>query len=223
MLKRNVLYDLASSVLSRKEQFDSYEHMKTDIHPIRLVIAGDTTIKQTQLFIPKVKSSFVQSQLTCLNINCHSMTITSLVEIIRLLPHLHFLEISSLPNLHSNSSSVQDIKTQLLVSVMNKIIKVKLNKFTEQKQIQFLINLCSRMQYLEVDCMSNTDLGMLIKYILINQVTHTPDLGFVCLNVPNANQNMVQNLAMIIDLETLVNNYTVQRTGDKIFLQWKLE
>lgn len=223
MLKRNILVLSDIFPLSRKEQFDSYEHMKTDIHPIRLVIEGDTTIEQTQLFINKVKSNCVQSQLTCLNINCNSMTITSLVEIIRLLPHLHFLEISSLSNLHSSSSLVQNIKNQLLVSVINKIIKVKLNKFTERIQIQFLINLCSRMQYLEIGCTSNTNLEMLIKYILINQMTHTPNLGFICLNIPNANENMIQNLSMIIKLETLVNNYTIQRTGDKIFLQWKLE
>jgi hypothetical protein len=206
-------------------KIDTYSNLqKTSNHSILLTIEGYSTIEQTRLFINKVKASCVTVQFTHLNINCYNMPSEMLIEIIRLLPNLHFLEISSLlSNLQLNSSSIEGIKNQLLVSVINKIRKVKLHKFTEIKQIQFLINTCSHMQYLEVGCMSNTDLRMLIKFILINQVTHTPNLGFICLNVPNANEDMIQNLAMTINLETLVNNYTIQRIGGKIFLDWKLE
>jgi hypothetical protein len=146
-----------------------------------------------------------------------------LIELIRLLPHLHALEISSLSNLQFNSLSVEHIKNQLLVSIMNKITKIKLNKLTEKKQIQFLLNLCSHVQYLEVDCLSNTDLGMLMKFIFMNQMTHTPNLSCICLNVPNANENMIENLALMIDSETFVNDYTIQRIGEQILLHWKLD
>jgi hypothetical protein len=221
--KDNLLYCLTFSFFFRKEWFNSCEQMKIDTYSIRLTIEDYTTTEKTRLFINKVKSDCVTVQFTHLNINCTNMPIGMLIEIIRLLPNLHSLEISSLSNLQSSSSSVEDIKNQLLVSILNKITKVKLNKFTEKKQIQFLINFCSHMQYLELNCMSNTDFKMLVKLILINQMTHIPNLCFLCFNVPNANENMIRNLAMTINLETLVNNYTIQRIGDKIFLRWKLE
>ncbi|CAF4075024.1 unnamed protein product, partial [Rotaria sordida] len=89
-------------------------------------------------------------------------------------------------------------------------------------QIQLLINLCPRMQYFEVDCMSNTDLKKFMTFILINQMTHIPNLRFLSLNVPNANENMIKNIAMTIELETIISNYKIQRIGNKFFLHWKL-
>ncbi|CAF3421173.1 unnamed protein product [Rotaria sp. Silwood2] len=144
-----------------------------------------------------------------------------LIEILRLLPNLESLKVSSLSMLQSTILSFEDIKKYILISIINKITKVKLDKVTEKKQIQFLINLCPRMQYFEVDCMSNADLSTFMTFILINQMTHIPNLCFLCLNVPNANENMIKNLAMTIELETIIDKFKIQRIGNKFFLYWK--
>ena len=169
-----------------------------------------------------MKSSCISVRFTHLNITCNGTTIGMLTEMIHLLPNLDFLKISSLSSLQLNSLSIADTKKRLSLSMINKITKVKLDKITEEKQIQFLFNFCPRIQYLEVDCMTNTDLKMLMKHILVNQMTHIPNLCSLCLNIPNANENMIQNIAKTIELESLVEHYTLQRIGDKILLDWKL-
>jgi hypothetical protein len=71
--------------------------------------------------------------------------------------------------------------------------------------------------------MANTDLEKLITLILMKQITYIPNLYFLCLNVHNASEKMIQKLATVIDLQTLLKDYTINRIGDKIFLQWKLQ
>jgi hypothetical protein len=230
-IRKQILFIATHIFIFRKEWFNYYEYIKMDTHAnqcnidncsIQLTVDGQSTAERTRLFIGKMNSSCVAVRFTHLNINCNGMSIGTLIEIIRLLPNLDSLKISSLTNLQLNALSVEDTKKHLFVSAMNKITKVKLDKFTEEKHIQLLINFCPRIQYLEVDCVSNTNLGMFMKYILVNQMVHIPNLCSVCVNIPNASETMIQDLAMTIKLKTLVDNYTIQRIGDMIFLHRKL-
>ncbi|CAF0872377.1 unnamed protein product [Rotaria sordida] len=215
----------------RKEWFNFYEYMENDyifnqkkIYNcfIQMTVEDYILTERFRLNIDKLKPAFIAIRFTHLNINNNNMSISMLIEILRLLPNLESLKISSLSMLQSEFLSVEDTKKYLLVSIINKITKVKLDKVTEKTQIQFLINLCPRMQYFEVDCMSNTDLKKFMTFILINQMTHIPNLRFLSLNVPNANENMIKNIAMTIELETIISNYKIQRIGNKFFLHWKL-
>ncbi|CAF0901477.1 unnamed protein product [Didymodactylos carnosus] len=228
----------------RKEWIDHYEHMNTDTYSkqnsiennyisnreksidhciIQLTIMDYKFTKRYRLFINKLKSTFKMIQFTHLNIDNNSMSINMLLDILRLLPNIESLKLSSLPILQLKSLSIEDTKIiYRLESVINKITKVKLDQVTEEQQIQILINLCPHIQYLEVGCMSNTDVPLLMKFILMNQMTHIPNLCYLCFIIPKADENMVRILAMTIDFETLINNYTIQRSGDKISVHWKL-
>ncbi|CAF4951081.1 unnamed protein product [Rotaria sp. Silwood1] len=195
---------------------------KTNNCSIQMTIEDYMLTEQYRSNINKLKPTFSAIRFTHLNINNNNISISMLIEILRLLPNLESLKLSSLSIIQSTTLSVEDTKQYLLVSVMNQITKVKLNKVTEKIQIQFLINLCPRMQYLEVDCMSYTDLEMFMTFILINQITHIPDLYCLCLNVPNANDHMIKTIALTIELETIIDNYKIQRIGNKFFFHWKL-
>ncbi|CAF3905770.1 unnamed protein product, partial [Adineta steineri] len=121
------------------------------------------------------------------------------------------------------SLSIEDIKNNLPVSAINKITQVKLGQVTEddEEEIEFFINLCPHIEYLEVECMSDTDVPLLMKFIM-NQRIRIPKLCYLCFINPIADDNMVRSLAMTIDSETVNDNYTIQRSGDKISVHWKL-
>ncbi|CAF4666810.1 unnamed protein product, partial [Rotaria sp. Silwood2] len=200
---------------------DIFNQKTTNNCFIQMTVEDYILTERFQLNINKLKATFIAIRFTHLNINNNNMSISMLIEILRLLPNLESLKVSSLSMLQSTILSFEDIKKYILISIINKITKVKLDKVTEKKQIQFLINLCPRMQYFEVDCMSNADLSTFMTFILINQMTHIPNLCFLCLNVPNANENMIKNLAMTIELETIIDKFKIQRIGNKFFLYWK--
>jgi hypothetical protein len=165
---------------------------------------------------------------THLRIEWNELSIGMLIEIIRLLPNLHCLELLSLPLLQSNSLSTNDSEMLFLASINSKITKVKLNKMDEMEQIHFLFDLFPHMQYLEVDCKTENDLEDIVKSIIMNNITYIRHLKCLCICVPNANEKMIENLKIMIDferhfyVEKTFTDYILQRRQNKIIFNWTL-
>ncbi|CAF3413798.1 unnamed protein product [Rotaria socialis] len=228
----------------KKEWFDLYEYMRHDTYSNQksidnhyslsqqkkdccstLVTLEDCSITRRFQFTADIwKPIFDAIRFTHLNIsNSINISVKVLIELLRLLPNLESLKISSLSMVQSKLLSITDTKEHLSLSFSNKITKVRIDKITEKSQIQFIINLCPRMKYFDVDCILNIDLRMFISFLLTNQITRIPHLCFLCLNVPSATENTIQIITRTIELETFIDNYTIQRVENKIFLQWKLK
>lgn len=175
-----------------------------------------------QMIINAWKSTFNTLRFTRLTINNKNMSLDMLVEVLRLLPSIESLEASALSKSQSKLLTIEDKKKYLIVSVNNKITKVKLNNVTDEADIEFIINLCRHMKYLDLDCISNTDVRRLLSCILKNQIKRIPNLCCLCLNIPGANENMIHIITKIIQLETFIDDYDIRRQGNKILLQWKL-
>ncbi|CAF3886541.1 unnamed protein product [Adineta steineri] len=58
-----------------------------------------------------------------------------------------------------------------------------------EQEIEFFINLCPHIEYLEVECMSDTDVPLLMKFIM-NQRIRIPNLCYLCFITPMADENM---------------------------------
>lgn len=200
------------------------------IPPIQLTLGSFMVVHRDQSFIDKMKLCFIAVQFTHLDIDCMKVPIGMLIEFIRLLPNLDSLKVSFLPLVQLNGLSVEDSEMLLLVSITNKITKVKLNKMDEMEQIHFLMDLCPRMQYLEVGCTTANDLVNIniVRSIMMNSITHIFYLKCLCLCIPNADEKMVENLDIMIGFERRFHvdktfrDYGIRRIQDKIFLNWKL-
>jgi hypothetical protein len=205
-----------------------FSFRKTDHDSIQLTIEGYSTDNWDQSLIDEMKPTFLAVQFTDLNIYCDGIPVDIFIEIIRLLPNLVSLEISSLPLIHVDCLSFEDAEILLLSSITSKITRVKLDQIVELDQIRFLTNLCSRMRYLEVGCKTEKDMENIVGFISMNNTTVIPYLCSLCLCVPNANDKIAQNLNILIDYERLFHvesafrDYTIRRMCDKIFLEWKL-
>ncbi|CAF1276779.1 unnamed protein product [Adineta steineri] len=225
----------------RKKWIDRHEHMnndtyskqnstednyitnqeKTDHHMIQLTIGNNEYTTLDRPYIERLKSAAKAIQFTHLDIDNDGMSIKMLLDILSSLPNIESLKLSFIPRFPLESLSIEDVKNRLPVSAINKITKVKLGQVTEKQQIQFFINLCPHMQYLEIRCISDTDVPFLMK-IIMNRRTHIPNLCYLCFINPIADDNMVRTLAKIIDSEIVIDNYTIQRSGKKISVHWTL-
>ncbi|CAF1148202.1 unnamed protein product [Adineta steineri] len=227
----------------KKEWIDLHEHMntgtylkqnsiedndisnpeKTNHRIIQLTIEDYEFTELNWRFINKLKSAFQAIQFTHLNIKNDSISMNMLPDIIRLVPHIESLNLTfMLSMLPLKSSSIKHTRNHLSVSVINKVTKVKLGQVTEEEEIEFFINLCPQIEYLEVHCMSNTDVPLLMKFISMNRMTRIPNLCYLCFDFRMADENLVRTLAKIIDSDTVIGNYTIQRSGNKISVYWKL-
>ncbi|CAF3238324.1 unnamed protein product [Rotaria socialis] len=179
-------------------------------------------------FIDDMKCSFLQAQFNHLTIQCHETPVDLLIEIIHLFPQLKSLELSSLPLVHVSSLPAETTDMLLLVSITNEITRVKLNKMVEVEQIHFLMNLCPRMQYLEIKCVTYVDLENLLGSILMNNSTRVPYLCCLSICAFDAHEKIIEQLNAIIEFERLFDperafrGYTIQRIDNRIFLRWKL-
>ncbi|CAF4080837.1 unnamed protein product [Adineta steineri] len=122
---------------------------KTDHRIIQLTIRDYKFTELNWRLIKKLKCAFKAIQFTHLDINNNSMSINMLLDILHLLPNIESLKLSSIPILQLESLSIEDTKNHLSVSAINKITKVKLGQVTEEQQIEFFINLCAHIKYLE--------------------------------------------------------------------------
>ncbi|CAF1283178.1 unnamed protein product [Adineta steineri] len=207
----------------RKEYNYISNREKIDHGIIQLTIGNNEYTKLDRPYIKKLKSAVKAIQFTHLDIDNDNLTIKMLLDILHMLPNIESLKLSSIPIFPLESLSIEDIKNNLPVSAINKITQVKLGQVTEddEEEIEFFINLCPHIEYLEVECMSDTDVPLLMKFIM-NQRIRIPKLCYLCFINPIADDNMVRSLAMTIDSETVNDNYTIQRSGDKISVHWKL-
>ncbi|CAF1139722.1 unnamed protein product [Adineta steineri] len=223
---RGIIIDSENIVFSihpyRKEWIDLHEHTKSDHRIMQLIIMNNQFTELTWRFIKKLKRASKAIHFTHLDIEGGSMCIHMLLDILSSLPNIKSLKLSS-PSIFSlKSLPIEDTKNYLSVLAINKITQVKLGQATEEQEIQFFINLCPHIQYLGVDCMSDTGVPSLMKLILMNRRTRIPNLCYLCFIIPMADDNMVRSLAKVIDSEITIDKYTIQRSGNKISVHWTL-
>lgn len=159
-------------------------------------------------------------RFTSLSISCCSTASSTLFKIIQLLPNLDSLRIESFPAWQLADLSDEDTERFRLISTTNKIKKVW--QSMELKLTEFLLALCPQMEHMEVNWITNTDIERLVRFILTKTTTHIPHLHSLRLSVLQPNDEMIQTLQNITNSEKLLSNYLIKRSGENIYLQWKL-
>ncbi|CAF2937862.1 unnamed protein product, partial [Rotaria sp. Silwood2] len=223
----------------KKKWYHLYEHMNqqdnsidfnsknyrnrltSSFRDVELTATNRCDFEQYQFIIENIKSLFQLVQITYLNIDLRYSSIDLLIDVMYNLPNLNSLCMSCLPLLEVNISADKQSKLQS-ISSNNKITKVNFEKLVEIKQLQFIINLCQRLEFLQVECTNNVNIELVIRYIIMKYRTKTLlFIHLLCLHFPTADQKMIVIIQKIIDSEKLLNDYSIKRNLDKIYLRWK--
>jgi hypothetical protein len=193
--------------------------------PTQLTFMSSFSAELNQSFIDKIRPIVAGVQFTDLNIYRSYMSIGMFIDLIGLLPNLDSLILSSLSLLQRTYLSSRDRKMIRLVSNKIKITKVKFewrnqDQEAELAHIHFLIDLCPCMRYIEVKFQNGVDLNFLVRFILIKRIRYISHLCSLCILTVKANDEIVQNLQTMIDLEQLLDDYTIKRIDNQIYLRW---
>ncbi|CAF4037194.1 unnamed protein product [Rotaria sp. Silwood2] len=170
----------------KKKWYHLYEHMNqqdnsidfnsknyrnrltSSFRDVELTATNRCDFEQYQFIIENIKSLFQLVQITYLNIDLRYSSIDLLIDVMYNLPNLNSLCMSCLPLLEVNISADKQSKLQS-ISSNNKITKVNFEKLVEIKQLQFIINLCQRLEFLQVECTNNVNIELVIRYIIMNR------------------------------------------------------
>jgi hypothetical protein len=147
---------------------------------------------------------------------------STLINITYGLPELDSLKIHSL----SLSSLQEYLSTEKIIrrfiSNKNQITKVCLENLIEIEEVYFLIKLCPRINYLQINCIKNMNVELVVLDILtkINN-DNNQNLRTLCFYLPTADNQIVQKLEQIINSNKLLRRYTIKRELGYIYLQWE--
>ncbi len=211
----------------RKKWYELNEFVKNYSNPIQLsqsvalTILNPFYIDWDNFMIDDFNLLFIELQITHLIIECHDIYIAALIELLNLLPNLDSLKVYSLSLLKPRCLFKEEVEILRLVSKKNNITKVNLARINELAEVQFLIDLCPRMQYIEVDCSNEIDIKLLVRFILMKTIRCISHLCTLCLSGKEANNGMVEQLQEMINLEQLLHHYTIMYIDEKIYIQLK--
>jgi len=209
-------YEDPSNFFNRKCDQKSIQQIAIPLSETNRLTIGDTN----QPFMDIICPILLLTSITGLNITCNQIFIGILIKLIHLLPNLDYLIVRSLAMIQPRCLSVEEVKTLRLVSHNNKITKVKFQQMNELAQIQFIINLCSRLQHLEVICTNDIDPEMFLRFIFMKNTKFIPNLCSLCFCISNSNEDLFGKLQKIIELEKLHHDYTIKRSNNRIYLRW---
>jgi hypothetical protein len=187
-----------------------------------LTVIDVSNMNDEELLNDTASSILLMMQITCLNITCGKIFIGTLINLIRCLPNLDSLVVSSLAMLKPRCLSVEETRTLHFISNYNKITKAKLHKTSDLAEIQFLLGLCCRVEYLEVDCANGVCPERFVRFILMKNIKYIPNLSSLCFEISQTEEDTVDKLKKMIDFEQLCHNYAIKQIKNRIYLRWNL-
>ncbi|CAF1365215.1 unnamed protein product [Adineta steineri] len=193
----------------------SWCHMYEETDNIKLTVDRLYFAASREYLVDKIFSFISTFHITHLTIDCEKFAYIKFIQLLSMLPNLNSLKIMSL--------SYFKLKCAVNQSCLmnNKIITLEFQSFIENidlEKIQFFIDLCPHMKYLQVKCEHTFNIESILRYILLKNNTK---FNFFCLWVPITNDIMIKQLQIMINHEKLlIQHYEIKRTTDKIYLQW---
>lgn len=133
-----------------------------------------------------------------------------------------FKPFGSLSSSSEEESDDEEHERFVRVSRTNQILDVYLEQINDLKELDSLLGLCHQMKHLYINSLHTINIDSFIREILIRITDGSnKDLCSLCLRIPTADDQLIEKFKTIIDSNTQLNDYTIKRVTDKIFLQWK--
>jgi hypothetical protein len=170
-----------------------------------------------QMFIDYIRLASSFTKITYLHFEFDSFSIDLLVQILNILPSLDSLTILFVSSDQITELTEEKINMIYATSTMNKITKLNI-QMIELNYVEIFLNLCPRMEYLQIKCRNYTDLELIIRLILMKRKSN---LYSLCFWMSKADDSMVKKLQAMISFEKLLVTYKIQRVYNRIYLQWQ--
>ncbi|CAF4160252.1 unnamed protein product [Rotaria sordida] len=156
-------------------------------------------------------------QLTKLTIKCHRFSFEQLIELLQFTPNIHVLKLDSILLYRTDSVSIQQNELSKLVSNMNTITKVTINKEVTLEKIQLLTTIFSRMEYLTIN-LYKEDLQPIARFLLSKSNNNTRYLSSLCIS--KQRNDLMTILKTLIKSKKLLHDYTLKVINRKLYLWW---
>ncbi|UJR14359.1 hypothetical protein I4U23_001355 [Adineta vaga] len=174
------------------------------------------SMKCNDIIANNLEKYLLQKRFNHLKINCQQISINTLIKLVYCLSELLSLQISNLSVSKLRKLSSYEKEIVRITSRKSKIIEISLKQIIEFEQVKFFIDLCPRIEYLNLNCLHDINLEILIRKILIENISH---LREVCFHDWKGNMN---DFKAMINHQEQFCNYTMKSFDKKISLFRKM-
>ncbi|CAF0792297.1 unnamed protein product [Adineta ricciae] len=187
----------------------------------RIVIKENAFDCCPRLVLHDIIPSFSFIQFTHLSLQRDGFHVKDFLKLLSLLTHLESIELKSLLLMRQTNFSPEEENLLNTLPRINKIIRVTILSATELIQVQFLINLCPRVQQLEIHCTDAIDITMLAQLVLTKNCRAIPHLTSLRLWTPNISARRVDRLLKMVASKKESSGYTIKHLVDQVWITWK--
>ena len=163
---------------------------------------------------------FTRLPICHLKITRQAIFVGLLIHLIKHLPNIRSVVLRTLAMVQPRYLSSEEIRTLRSIANENKITHVKLQWTNDLAHVQFILDLCPRIEQLEFDCSMDASPEKVIRFILMKNIEYIPHLSLLTFHIPQRQENLTDLLKRMIDLEQLRHNYTIKQIDNQIHLQW---
>lgn len=156
-------------------------------------------------------------QLTKLVIECSRFFIEKLVDVLSFTPNLHTLIFQSIPVRKSDYLSIRRNEDFRRISKTNMIRYVTSRGQCTLDEVELLVALCPRVQHLSIRTSSRTA-EPITRFLLDKNNANTRQLCLLCFT--SAGQAWSRRFTQLIELESLLEDYTLKSTSSELYLWW---
>ncbi|CAM4799164.1 unnamed protein product, partial [Rotaria magnacalcarata] len=173
-----------------------------------LILANFVTSSYGEILFEKTRRVLTITQIYHLIIIEKHSSIHVLIQLISLLPDLITFKIRSL----SSDDRAQYTVTELLC----------LEEINGIDDFTFISAICPYMEYCEMKSLNNMKIE-LFSCIILKEINNRSFcfIRSLCFHAPAVDDQVVENLEKMTNYEQLLIQFTIKRTSDNIYLQWK--
>ncbi|CAF1450374.1 unnamed protein product [Adineta ricciae] len=207
------------SYLIQKSPVKSADQKMNCANGMKLSITNHRVVERTAYFRLHFAPIIRTIRFSALHISFSKISSYGFTTILKSLPNLQSLEISTLPVQQWSFSNAEDSETLQHIINTNSIKIVR--QWMDLDLLHFLIKLCPRMERFEVSWVETSTVENLVRVVLMKHATHIRELhSFECC-VLNETDTLVGQVKKLIDTEKLLSDYKISQNGNKLSLQWK--
>ncbi|CAF1524429.1 unnamed protein product [Rotaria sordida] len=149
------------------------------------------------------------------------ISISILIRILNQLSQIITLKVHSILTDGTTEITFEELDIVWSMKEISKITKVYLKEINNIKQLNVIFEFCPNMEYFKVGFINLLDIQLFFRTIFNNIKYYNHHPNSLCLNIPTADDKILEDIKETIKYENLPPPFIIKRVLDNVYLKWK--
>ncbi|CAF1167279.1 unnamed protein product [Rotaria sordida] len=202
----------------------SVESLEIEVRSKQSVINYSTNLTLKFIYdsiFEEIERTLTITRIYHLEIFEKEISISILIRILNLLSQIITLKVHSILTDGTTEITFEEFHIFCSMKEKSKITKVYLKQIDNIEQLDFIFELCPYMEYFKVGFINLLDIQLFFHTIFNNIKYNNHHPNSLCLNIPTADDKILEDIKETIKYENLSPPFIIKRVLDNVYLKWK--